>query len=370
MITELKIKNFRGLEDVSFTGLSRVNLISGRNGVGKTSVLEALYLAAAPAAQDPITSINNVRGFTTPNVDDLFADVFTDFDDSRTIEIATGHGFAGSFAELSISSQERVDQSSSLIDAQASPASILDGSSRTLSQFEIVFKRRFLDGSKTKSKVWLSSGIPSGRQADAIDYRVEMHMPPEAQHHAEPVYYLSPSGLRSPLTWATMFGKLQTVGSDADLLEILRSVEPRVESVLSITSQRGVAVHSKIAGMRRVLPLELVGQGLKRVFELAVLTRSAQDGTLIIDEIENGIHFRSLTQMFSQLYELAERFNVQIFAVTRSDECVDAARVAIGATESRGLSYYRLGREKGKIRAHHFDIDKLNRAHDARMEVR
>jgi predicted ATPase len=44
MIEYIEIKNFKSIENLKIPGLKRVNLISGRNNTGKSSVLEALVL--------------------------------------------------------------------------------------------------------------------------------------------------------------------------------------------------------------------------------------------------------------------------------------------------------------------------------------
>ena len=44
MLTSLHIKNFRGFRDLTIQPLARVNLIAGKNNVGKTGILEALFL--------------------------------------------------------------------------------------------------------------------------------------------------------------------------------------------------------------------------------------------------------------------------------------------------------------------------------------
>ncbi len=368
VISKLEIKNFRGLENVSFSGLSRVNLISGRNGVGKTSVLEALYLFAAPNWPDPINAISGTRGMSLPSVDDLFLDLFLDFDVRKSFAINALDLQKGKSNELNgyIRPRARVSMPQGAVGAEPE-FPLPDGVTRTASNQELVFHRINSDETETESSAWLTRYSFPGPQPFQFDDRIEGRSDPVED--PMPTYFLSH---RVPLaqTWASLFGQMQRDGSDDEIIELLASIEPRIRSVLPIPGSKGVDIYAKIDGMRPALPIALVGEGLNRAFQLAVLTRFVRNGLLLIDEIENGIHFRSLGTMFSQLYELAERFNVQIFAVTHSNECVDAARTAIGATETRGLSYYRLGREKGKVRAHHFDIDKLNRAHDAHMEVR
>jgi predicted ATPase len=44
MFTSFEAKNFRGFRDLVISELSRVNLIAGMNNVGKTSLLEALFV--------------------------------------------------------------------------------------------------------------------------------------------------------------------------------------------------------------------------------------------------------------------------------------------------------------------------------------
>ena len=48
MFTSVRIQNFRQFKDLKLENLARINLITGKNNTGKTSLLEALYLHATP----------------------------------------------------------------------------------------------------------------------------------------------------------------------------------------------------------------------------------------------------------------------------------------------------------------------------------
>ena len=58
-LSQLYIKNFRNLKDTELTPVCGVNLISGDNASGKTSLLEAIYY------------LSHVRSFRTQYVTDL-----------------------------------------------------------------------------------------------------------------------------------------------------------------------------------------------------------------------------------------------------------------------------------------------------------
>ena len=57
ILDSLEIHNFRGLKELCIDRLGRVNLLTGKNNVGKTSVLEALRLYANPGNVDVLIDL-------------------------------------------------------------------------------------------------------------------------------------------------------------------------------------------------------------------------------------------------------------------------------------------------------------------------
>lgn len=58
-LSQLQIKNFRNLEKIQLTPVNGVNLITGDNASGKTSLLESIYY------------LSHIRSFRTQNISDL-----------------------------------------------------------------------------------------------------------------------------------------------------------------------------------------------------------------------------------------------------------------------------------------------------------
>jgi AAA15 family ATPase/GTPase len=66
------------------------------------------------------------------------------------------------------------------------------------------------------------------------------------------------------------------------------------------------------------------GDGLQRVFHIAMQFAASRNGVVLIDEIENAIHHSLFKKLIPFIKELAEKFNVQLFITSHSKECIDA----------------------------------------------
>src|SRR5688500_13691121 len=61
MIDSLRIKNFRGFRELALDNLGLVNVVVGANASGKTSLLEAIFLAAGGSVE-AVTRLRLWRG--------------------------------------------------------------------------------------------------------------------------------------------------------------------------------------------------------------------------------------------------------------------------------------------------------------------
>ncbi len=61
MLKDLHIQNFRCFDDLHIEKLGRVNLIVGKNGVGKSTVIEALQVYASPHPKELLLDLAQRR---------------------------------------------------------------------------------------------------------------------------------------------------------------------------------------------------------------------------------------------------------------------------------------------------------------------
>ena len=69
-LPSLQIKGFRGLRELTIPNLGRVTLLAGRNGVGKTTILEAVKLWAKRGKSESVVQILSERGEYRLAIDD------------------------------------------------------------------------------------------------------------------------------------------------------------------------------------------------------------------------------------------------------------------------------------------------------------
>ncbi len=160
---------------------------------------------------------------------------------------------------------------------------------------------------------------------------------------------------RTPGELVPRLGKaLLVAGTEERLESILRQVDPRVKKLRIDPSVPGNRIVIDV-GLKRMVPLSKMGQGIYRLIEIFAEIISMTPKVCLIDEIENGIHHSSLIDLWRGLAEISEQFNVQIFATTHSHECIEAAHEAFSERASYGLSVIQLFRETVSIQGRVLD---------------
>ena len=91
MISEVLIRNFKCFKDLIVPELGRITLIGGRNNVGKTALLEALFLFLDRLAANMIVRQYGWRGVegVMANPEEMWGPIFHKYDMTQEILIST-----------------------------------------------------------------------------------------------------------------------------------------------------------------------------------------------------------------------------------------------------------------------------------------
>jgi len=99
------------------------------------------------------------------------------------------------------------------------------------------------------------------------------------------------------------------------------------------------------------------GEGLQRIFEIALSFAYCKNGVLLIDELETAIHYSLLVDFTKFIQELAIKFNVQVFITSHSKECIDA--FIKNDFQNEDISAYLLENKENKISTKYIGGDRL-----------
>ena len=374
MLTRLTVRNFRNLQWLVVEELGRITLIGGKNGVGKTALLEALWIFSAPDLPELSDRINVMRGLPPFAPEDIFHDLFSNYDASKNIKIsAYGDWESNLSRSLDISLQPR-SQSTQIRpgNLEQAQAAAIERTTRPRLEGEsaLVFKYKHSDGRTYESSAWWIADqvAPAGTAGPVLTGEgIAQNWQSIA---GRPISLYIPALYREDLqSIAAKFSRVQVDGNESRLIDLLNILEPRLRRLALIQVKNTSVIHAFLDNGKRPIPVQLLGEGFNRILSIALSMGEASGGLFLVDEIENGLHHSVQEDVFAMLLDLAREFDVQVFATTHSDECIRAAHRAMRGNE-REFSYYRLENVDAAVKAVHFDADMMETSIKHSMEIR
>ena len=358
MYRSFSIKNFRCFDELTVEGMGRINLIAGKNNVGKTALLEALWVHSSGIAEpERILLLDAARGAGAVNTDTTIDNLFFQFDQSLTIGLISNSVPNHGHRRLRITSQENPNHE---IPLDASSGDQLS-SITSASQRQIVIDCLDEYGRSYSSRAWWGGmvSLPTVRA-------VKDNMPAFQRTAAVFLY----SRRRTDTTpEANLLSQLMIDGHEVGVAEILREIEPRLDRLTVVSLKERPEIYASI-GLKKLVPLHLMGEGMTRILSLALAIATAPGGIVLVDEIENGIHHSVMEKVWKTIGAFARSYDVQLFATTHSYECIGAAYRAFEGDEEDELRLFRIERNReGKYKSVKFDRERIGRVIEFGMEV-
>ena len=112
------------------------------------------------------------------------------------------------------------------------------------------------------------------------------------------------------------------------------------------------------------------GDGLKHYISIICSLYACENGYLFIDEIDNGIHYTQQDRLWEIILTISKEQNVQVFATTHSKECIDSyARVSQKLVDE-DISFIELGRNEGKLESIIYEYNSVIEQVSQNQEIR
>ena len=349
MIESVTVENFRCYERLRLTGLRRVNVIVGKNGSGKTALLESLFLAATGHPQIPLR-FRVYRNMGEPVIsleragfEALWKDLFFRFDDRRVIS-------------LSISGSPENTRSARIYYSSAEEEMMIPLGKKPEDSTAIVPLRfEYHDASNETTEFVVSLG-QEGLSIKGAAPTMEMS------------YY--PSSMKAnPQEAAKRFSELSKTRRAGRVGDTLSRIYEFVEDLSIEVSGQSPFLYASVRGMPEKMKVSLVSEGVFRLMSYLLGIASQPKGVILIDEIENGFYYETFPKVWHALFEFCTEYDTQLFVSSHSLECLTAiADFAKGREDHFAL--LRTVRENGNYAVRQITGEGFRDAIDAGLDIR
>jgi len=285
-IENLEIRNFKCFKQLSIANIGQVNLIGGKNNVGKTAFLEAVYIFFFPdTAYDLAGCIKNIiQRRQVNNIQQQFEIDFI-YDDESKVSISSLSKFC------------TIEHSVGVINDFILPTN----------NFPVeIMKLSVNDDNKDISirSIFNFQDFNNPRIKEQIIY--------------------IPSTATNENTLAILIGHLINLGIEDFLNNSLSLFDKNIVEIKAIPISNAVTLKLKLKNKKSLVLLSSLGEGINRYIAILCAIWASKDGVLLIDEIENGIHYMNYKKLWEIIFKASIEANCQIFITTHSKECITA----------------------------------------------
>lgn len=348
--------------------LGRVNLLVGTNNSGKTSVLEAIQILTTGHTRYIWAALSR-RGER----------LIDEADRRSRAEVDLCHLFHGH--AMDVGAEFRLkgvnDSAGGSLTATIQERPLDEDPQSGLFEEEEDYVGPFGLTLKGEGFVRVDEKLPISRRGGlSVDV---LRRPRSTQDNAAPSTRFIATASMSPDEVVSLYEDIVLTPEEDRVIQALKTVEPTIDRIATTSKEpryyRGYpgergGIVVKCTGVDQRIPVGSLGDGIWRILGLALALVHAQNGVLLVDEIDTGLHFTVMSDMWKLVSETAKRLNVQVFATTHSRDAVESlatiSRADVG--DYNDVTIQRLERDKDRAVA--FTEQEIVVAAERGIEVR
>lgn len=363
----LYIKNFKNIHELTLPRLGMVNLIVGKNSVGKSTLLEAISLYLSNGSAEGIKQLLHNRGeelasriddghevFNKQHYLSLFTGYKEDYSEDFYIEIAE---YKDDSRSMKISQVYLVEERINDKDSARVRISML-------SQKDLAIQGNSSDISG------LGLCVRNGDVATAISYaRDRLFSPVEKKMKFEYVHTSDFDTERN----ASLFDKVALSPDEKYIVQALQVINPKITRINYLNADSLRRPENRIPivtleGDDKKYRLSAMGDGINRILTIVLAMLNCRDGVLLLDEFETGLHYSVQDELWRMIFMLSEALNIQVFATSHSTDCVNSfARTSV---EGQGMLIRLENRKDNIVAVDYADKKELIFAVNNHIEMR
>lgn len=303
ILQNILIKNFRGFDYLKIDKFNQINLLIGKNNSGKSSLLEAIFLLIGMSNPILPDNINRLRGLNIKTADD-FKFLF------HKLRLTNKPEFECSFSDTSsrklvlnpIYKQNTKDAGTPLIDGEEL---VMDAStaSPSMTGLELEFSLKQRHNQKKTYRSSIMFKLPEIIRKPSNNYKEELHA----------VYI---TGNSSEANALTRYSDIVKRKKGEIVLSAIQKIDPKIESIHPLPD----GLFFSYEDIDELIPSNIAGDGVRKYLNIVTTIAEKKNSIVLIDEIENGLHYSAHKSLWESIINISNEFNVQLFITSHSIE--------------------------------------------------
>lgn len=310
-IESLNFTNFKCFKELNVNNIKRVNLISGKNNIGKTSFMEGIELLVS--SNDSLELSSNIYEMIKRRQSTLSRNRYFELD--------------------------FIFENNSEVELSSNNKSIKIKYSETIESNDLFNDDNSIDQYQPSLKLTINKEATSFPIEKLLN-RPLMMRKERYDNIKLKVNYIT-SGATSERDVSILYGKLVDLNKEEFLNNSLKLFDDNLVALKQKATDRDIVL--KVALKNRELPVLLssLGEGINRYIAILCAIWASKDGYLFIDEIENGIHFTNYEKLWNIIFKASDMAKCQIFVTTHSKECIELFNEVNKQDEGSYIEFYR-----------------------------
>ncbi|RPF58723.1 AAA family ATPase [Vibrio crassostreae] len=366
MLEYINIQNFRSFKKLKIEGLSRINLISGKNNAGKTALLESFQLHVSNFSSGALYTILAER-------EEFFSKNSSRDDLSPLKHFYYGHTIENSNSPLALDSN--LDRQ----ELQVGTVGLIKEDDKFVRHFDqLGLDEAKAIGYDTEEDVHIlchsqTHGDKSiGSLFNTDSFRRNLNRSTRVSSDGNSVNFV-PSGNINPSTLSELWDRISLTDLEDHVLAGLQIIEPRITGITFVQADTGLSRRVPIVRLKHIsepVTLRSLGDGMTRICHIILSLVNSVNGTLLIDEFENGLHWSVQEKIWEVIFKLSIKHNIQVIATSHSRDCISSFSKNWSQKQELG-SFYRMEvHGDGLIKAVGYSFEDLEDSIEFDVEVR
>lgn len=353
MINNIHIHHFRGIKEAVIENFGQFNLFLGHNNCGKSTVLDALLLFLSHEYPEAHVNIQNIRQLSIKSSDDVKL-CFYQLDTETPIVIEGQFGNTHRLESISYfeTQVEKIEQGN--IDLKRNKNNNL---------FGLQINYKIEDEERYEFSARLSFD-PQNPKEVRIDKKINV-----SPWHVNCAYLASATGHEGDNDYEG-FSQVLKEKQEPRIVNILQQIEPSINDIVAADDRVMVDI-----GLDRRIPIQVLGDGIRKVLNIVLAMYLCKNGVILIDELENGLHYSSMPVLWKAIIAAARDFNVQVFCTTHNIDSLNAVKEVIRENKDESLkdawrAFTLKKAGDGVLRVYTHTYDQYEYLLDAEREIR